>query len=104
MHSGGGWRLSPAFDINPNPDLAEERSTSIGGATSRSDELDGLMLSARDFGLSDTAARTILGQVFAATRQWREVATSNGIPASDLKRFEAAFEGLRTDVERLTLN
>jgi serine/threonine-protein kinase HipA len=104
LRSEGGWRLSPAFDINPNPDLAEERSTSIGGATSRSDELDGLMLSARDFGLSETAARTILGEVFSATRQWRQRATSNGIPESDLKRFESVFEGLRADVEQLALS
>jgi serine/threonine-protein kinase HipA len=29
----GGWRLSPLFDVNPNPDLSARRQTSLGGHT-----------------------------------------------------------------------
>lgn len=97
-----GWRLSPAFDINPNPDLAAERATGIGGVTARDAELDALMLHADEFGLNADAASGILTEVNAATLDWREVAAANGIPESEMKRFEGAFEGAREDIERLS--
>ncbi|MDH6238181.1 HipA domain-containing protein [Cryobacterium sp. CG_9.6] len=34
-----GWTLSPAFDVNPNPEL---RQTTIAGADSPADEAEGL--------------------------------------------------------------
>jgi serine/threonine-protein kinase HipA len=95
LRSAGGWRLSPVFDVNPNPDVAEERITGIGGATTRGEELEGLMANAADFGLSEREARSILAEVSDATRAWREVASANGAPAADIRRFEDAFEGLR---------
>jgi transcriptional regulator with XRE-family HTH domain len=30
-----GWRLSPAFDLNPNPEIGMKRVTGIGGRTTR---------------------------------------------------------------------
>jgi serine/threonine-protein kinase HipA len=94
LRSQGGWRLSPAFDMNPNPHLAEERSTSIGGATARGDELDGLLSNRSSFGLSAGDAGAVLREVIEAVRGWREVATSHGIPAAEVKRFAGAFDGL----------
>ncbi len=99
LRTEGGWQFSPVFDVNPNPDLAKPRVTSIGGATTRHDELEGLILNAPDFGLSPSASAAILGQVSEATRDWREVAASNGIPTSAFTRFEGAFEGLRKDMD-----
>lgn len=100
LRAEGGWRFSPIFDVNPNPDLAKARVTSIGGATMRGDELDGLMLNASYFGLSTNDAAAILGEVSEATRGWREVAASNGIPDSAFRLFEDAFEGLREEMDR----
>jgi len=97
LRSNGGWRLSPVFDVNPNPDTAEERATGIGGATSRGEELDGLMLCAPSFGLADSSARAVLVEVFAATQSWREVAAANGIRGSECTRFEDTFDRLRED-------
>lgn len=97
-----GWRLSPAFDINPNPNVSEERVTGIGGARGRADELTGLMAYAATFGLTETDARTILAEVNEATRAWRTTAAANGIATSEQHRFEAAFEGLREPMESLS--
>lgn len=96
-----GWRLSPAFDINPNPDINAERSTSIGGAAARADELEGLILNADDFGLGRDEAAAVLTQVSEATRHWRGVALANGILEGQQKRFEHAFEGLRDQMDHL---
>jgi serine/threonine-protein kinase HipA len=97
-----GWRLSPAFDINPNPDIAEQRVTAIGGAVSVSDELDGLMLNAPSFGLTSRQAVAILTDVLAATREWRHVAIDNGVPVNQADRFADAFSPIRTRVPSLT--
>ncbi len=38
---GGGWTLSPAFDVNPNPDPELRQTTIAGGADLPVDEADG---------------------------------------------------------------
>ena len=93
-----GWHLSPAFDINPNPNVVEERVTGIGGARGRGDELTGLMMYAPTFDLTETDARRVLLEVIDATRDWRRVASANGIDETEQKRFENAFDGLRTEM------
>jgi serine/threonine-protein kinase HipA len=97
-----GWRLSPAFDVNPNPDTGEARVTTIRGASSRADELAALIQGAPEFGVSPEDARATLRQVQAATLAWRETATSNGVPKGELNRFEGAFEGIRDQAASLT--
>lgn len=37
----GSWALSPAFDVNPTPDLWRPRVTSVMGADSFPDEVEG---------------------------------------------------------------
>lgn len=95
LRAGNAWRLSPAFDINPNPDLGEERTTSIGWVTDRGSEFDGLMTAAHAFGISAERAGEILREVSAAITPWREVATSNGVHERQFALFEAVFEGFR---------
>lgn len=95
LRDEGGWRLSPAFDVNPNPDLTEDRATAIAGATAPADEVDALLLVAPDFGLTDSRAREVLVEVAEATSVWREVAGANGVSRSEAGRFEGAFDGLR---------
>lgn len=90
-----GWRLSPAFDINPNPDVTSERVTGIGGARTQADELVGLMTYAETFDLTQSQAKTVLGEVSDAVRGWRTLATLNGISKSEQQRFEAAFDDRR---------
>lgn len=49
------------------------------------------MVSAPSFGLSDTAARTVLAEIYAATSGWRDAAAANGVRRSECTRFEDAF-------------
>ncbi|WP_433167357.1 type II toxin-antitoxin system HipA family toxin [Kribbella sp. CA-247076] len=98
LRDAGGWRLSPVFDINPNPNISEERVTGIGGARSRTDELTGLMMYSETFDLSSREAQQILREVDDATADWRRVAASHGIGEAERRRFEPAFEGLREQI------
>ncbi|GAA1707217.1 HipA domain-containing protein [Fodinicola feengrottensis] len=96
-----GWRLAPAFDINPNPDDGSQRVTGIGGAYRRDDELAGLLANAESFRLSDAESRRVLREVLDGTAGWREVAVGNGVPKAELPRFEQALEGLRAQMDQL---
>jgi serine/threonine-protein kinase HipA len=91
LYSRGGWVLSPAFDINPNPALNEQRVTSIGGATARDNELPRLLQIADAFGLKPARAREFLDAVLGAVDGWREVAGANGVRAAETDVFEPLF-------------
>lgn len=92
----GGWMLSPAFDVNPNPD-PDLRQTTIAGADSPADETEGLMDLARTCRLSAAEARDELAHVADEISRWREIAAVNGVPQRQLARFEDSFEaGLST--------
>ena len=75
----GVWQLSPAFDVNPNPDLSQARATYIAGADMYPDEIDGLLALAEDFGLMDSEARERMGRIAATLTSWRTRAKANGI-------------------------
>ncbi|WP_426625462.1 type II toxin-antitoxin system HipA family toxin [Leifsonia sp. McL0607] len=96
LRGRAGWTLSPAFDVNANPD-SDARQTTIAGAETFSDEADGLLELARACRLPPNKARTVLTQVGEALADWREVATRNHVPTSELARFEHSFKtGLAT--------
>lgn len=87
LHSPGGWALAPAFDVNPNPDPNQARATSISGATDTFEEREALLEAAPYFGISPDRAAQVLAEVGSAAATWRAVATSNGIPAHELRTF-----------------
>jgi serine/threonine-protein kinase HipA len=90
--STAGWSLSPAFDLNPNPEggakqlatAIDENSTEASLATAL--EVAGL------FRISETQARAIVAEVLAATERWRDVARATGLGGQQLERLESAFE------------
>jgi serine/threonine-protein kinase HipA len=87
-----GWRLAPGFDINPNPDLAVQRVTSIGGAANPADEVDALLLYSESFGLTDSQARAVLREVADAAGNWEAVARRNGIAEAEITRFDRTLK------------
>jgi serine/threonine-protein kinase HipA len=92
----GGWTLSPAFDVNPNPE-PELRQTTIAGADLPGDETEGLLELARTCRLAPGRARSVCVEVAAAIDGWRDSAVRNGVKESELDQFESSFTaGLRT--------
>jgi serine/threonine-protein kinase HipA len=92
LRSGSGWRLSPVFDINPNPYLNAARATSIYGAASREQELRTLKENCVDFMLDSLAAEAILKEVRDAVKAWQDVAAKAGIHKDEINRMRAVFE------------
>jgi serine/threonine-protein kinase HipA len=91
LRAPGGWRLSPAFDVNPDPDPGVSRQTGIGGAYDWAGAIDSLMTYAKEFRLTPKAAGETLATVAAAIAMWPESAAANGIRASEVTRFADVF-------------
>src|SRR6202167_1494401 len=88
-----GWRLSPAFDLNPVPTDVRDRvlHTSIGvGDPTASLEI--AMAEAQYFGLSAHEARQTGGVVGAAVSGWRNEAGALGLNKAATDRMASAFE------------
>ena len=92
LHEGGdSWRLSPVFDVNPNPDPgAKHLSTAIdlGDDTANIS----LALSVADyFRLSAEEANIVVAQVQAAVSRWAPVARQHGLSSQEITAMSLAF-------------
>jgi serine/threonine-protein kinase HipA len=94
LYSGpGGWRLSPAYDVNPVP--AEVRPRMLSTAIDLEDATASLELAfdaAAYFELAPGEARQIAAQVGKATATWRKEAARVGLRAAEIDRMASAFE------------
>jgi serine/threonine-protein kinase HipA len=84
-----GWSLSPAYDINPNPDGQ--------GLTLNISETDngldfGLALSVAKYFRVEKDAEAILKKVKRAVGKWKTIAVKYGISASEIDMMSRAFK------------
>lgn len=99
LHHINGWRLSPAFDVNPNPDTHAQRATTVCfAAGDRSQSLSALIDGCDEFGLTPAAAAASLREVAAALVGWRDVAADNGVTKPEVDLFADCFDGLLRDL------
>jgi serine/threonine-protein kinase HipA len=97
--STGGWSLSPAFDLNPNPEVGAKRfSTAIDD--SDDDSIETMLEVAELFRLTPAEASSTLAEVSDATARWRKVARRLGLKAGAIAEMEAAFEHPAADEAR----
>lgn len=86
-----GWRLSPAFDLNPMPGDRRESKTWLTEDSGPIDSRDLLMAGAPYFRLDAAAAAAIWAEVAQAVDGWRVMAKGLGMRGTDLVDFEPAF-------------
>jgi serine/threonine-protein kinase HipA len=88
-----GWRLAPAYDLNPVPVDIKPRvlATAIDLDDSTA-SLDIALSVAPYFELEDAAARRIASEVGKAVRGWRQEAARAGLAAGQIDRMASAFE------------
>ena len=84
-----GWRLAPAFDVNPNIDKSDH-VLNIDDIDNRPD-LQTVLHTAAFYGLSADKAQQILGDVLTAVDQWPAVAQRVGISRADIELTASAF-------------
>lgn len=87
----GGWRLAPAFDVNPSLQ-AREHSLALD-ASIRLPDLDLVRETAPLYRLSPTEADAVVGEVAAAVAGWRAEARALELPGEEIERFATAFVG-----------
>jgi len=90
--STAGWSLSPAFDLNPNPEGgAIQLATAIDEHDARASIATALEVAGL-FRVSPARAHAIVAEVSAATERWRDVARATGLGAQQIALLEPAFE------------
>lgn len=88
-----GWRLSPAYDVNPTSVEIKARllSTSIDFDDPTA-SIDLALSVIDDFRIKKTRAQEIIKEVAQAVNEWRIVATQFGLSQKELDRMASAFE------------
>jgi len=104
MREPGRWSLSPAYDMNPVPEIDRARmsKTPISEA-SEGGSLAGALAVAGRFGLKGPAAKTILREVFTAVAAWRRIARRLRLKGGTIDAYASAFEHELMDEARRLL-
>ena len=92
-----GWALSPAYDLNPNPDNPSRLSTAIDIDDNRASIETAISVSGY-FRLPLAEACTIISDVERATADWQRIASDLGLPRAQVSRMADAYE---TDQRRI---
>ena len=88
-----GWRLSPAYDLNPVPTDIKPRI--LATAINEDDNTASLPLAldvAGYFELDGASARKIAAEVGNAVANWRDEAGRHGLSKAEIDRMASAFE------------
>ena len=91
--SRGGWRLSPAYDLNPVP--ADIRPRVLSLAIDLDDPtaaIERALETAEYYGLATSEAMSIAGQVASVISGWRAEAAKWKVQTREIERMASAFE------------
>lgn len=87
-----GWRLSPAYDLNPTPlEIKPHILTTAIDLEDTTASLELALAVAKDFRLNKEQSYTILEEVRTAVKQWRQVAATLGLLKRECDRMASAF-------------
>jgi serine/threonine-protein kinase HipA len=85
-----GWRLAPAYDLNPSIDKHEHALTLDGASADPS--IDAVLDTAEFYRLTASQARTVVSEIRAVVSEWRATAQALGLSRAEQQRVESAFE------------
>ncbi|MGH3430664.1 MAG: type II toxin-antitoxin system HipA family toxin, partial [Mycobacteriales bacterium] len=84
-----GWRLAPAFDLNPNTEKADH-VLNIDDTDNRP-SLETVIATAEWYVGSKEKGAAIVAEIVRETRQWRQTAAKLGIARADIELTASAF-------------
>ncbi len=90
-----GWRLAPAYDLNPAREM-REHSLTIDG-TINAPSYEAALATHRLYGLSEARARSIMVEVASAVSKWPARADAAGISKLEQTTVGAVFMSLPLD-------
>lgn len=93
MREPGRWSLSPAYDINPVPEMDRIRIGKTPISEDREEPgIAGALAAAPRFGLNPGESKDILREVFMAVSGWRGTGRQLRLKAAVLDTYASAFE------------
>jgi serine/threonine-protein kinase HipA len=93
MHEPGRWSLSPAYDINPVPEMDRIRVSKTAITEDQQEPtIASAFAAAPRFGLNATESKKILCEVFTAVSGWRKTGSLLRLKASTLDTYASAFD------------
>lgn len=104
MHEPGCWSLSPAYDLNPVPEVDRVRMSKTAISEDQEEPtIASALAAAPRFGLKATEPKKILREVFTAVSGWRKAGRQLRFKASILDTYASAFEHPLMDEARRVL-
>jgi serine/threonine-protein kinase HipA len=101
MREPGRWALSPAYDINPVPEIDRTQMPKTAITEDQeSPSIDAALAAAPRFDLNVPEAKAILREVLAAVSGWHKAGKKLRIRASTLDAYNTAFENPFMDQAR----
>ena len=102
LHVGRGlWRLSPAFDINPQPYRRRQLETGISDLSGNAASIEAALEASPFFGVArDSAARALSRMISTVDDEWRSHCLAAGMTSEETKRYEPAFDHEESRVAR----
>ena len=93
MHEPGRWSLSPAYDLNPVPEVDRARVTKTA-ITERQEEpsIQGAMAASSRFGIKAAESKKILREVVNAVSGWQKTGRKLRQKSATLEAYASAFE------------
>lgn len=87
---GATWRLSPAFDIVPQPDFEAVQAIGVGKLGSLP-TIANCLSNAGDFDVGADEAKSIVDRMIETLRPWRRKFAEWGVPDTSIARMQSAF-------------
>ena len=92
LHVGhDSWRLSPAFDLNPDPEPGPKYLSTAIDDTETEARIDILLGVAPHFRLDNEGALSTIREVATAVAEWRPTAQRLGLSPQEIAEMEPAF-------------
>ena len=100
------WKLSPAYDLTPSPQISKERRdlALVCGDRGRYANAENLLSQSARFLLEQDEAKAIIDEMEAiVTKKWYEVARRESVTEKDCEKIARAFSypGFRLDIEAI---
>ena len=91
--TGTGWRLAPAYDMNPTPQKTKPRelAISLDGVDDRS-SLQPLFENCEEFAVTAEEAVAMTRSIAQKVSKWRERAKAMRLPEDEIRDIRPAFE------------
>jgi serine/threonine-protein kinase HipA len=93
LHTPGGWRLSPAYDIVPVPLVSQERRDLAmdAGRFGRAASRYNLLSRCEVFGLENAEAGHLLDAMQRTVADWRALFAARGVEPRSIEMLESAI-------------